>query len=67
MAWNNIFHHPSNIIHLIHIFHHKTSSILYTSSIIKLIHYPYNIKHLNDCEELVKVLTHRCKKLDGVE
>ena len=21
----------------------------------------------NDCEELVKVLTHRCKKLDGVE
>jgi len=30
-------------------------------------HYPYNIKHLNDCEELVKVLTHRCKKLDGVE
>ncbi len=20
-----------------------------------------------DCEELVKVLTHRCKKLDGVE
>jgi four helix bundle protein len=21
----------------------------------------------NDCEELVKLLTHRCKKLDGVE
>ena len=38
---------------------HLTSSI---SQHIK--HYPYNIKHLNDCEELVKLLVHRCKKMD---
>ena len=25
MAWNNIIHHPSNIIHLIHIFHLQSS------------------------------------------
>ena len=29
--------------------------------------HPSSLIHLNDCEELVKVLTHRCKKLDGVE
>ena len=50
------------------------------SSIIKLfplpsyilhleVHHPSSIKHQtsSDCEELVKVLTQRCKKLDGVE
>ena len=29
-----------------------------------IIHQTSSIRHLNDCEELVKVLTHRCKKLD---
>ena len=38
---------------------HHTS---YISKYIK--HYPYNIKHLNDCEELVKILVTRCKKIN---
>ena len=27
-------------------------------------HHPSSIKHINDCEELVKILVTRCKKLD---
>ena len=43
----------------------NTSTLCYlTSSIIKLFLLPSSILHPNDCEELVKVLTHRCKKLD---
>ena len=45
MAWNNIIHHPSNIIHLIHIFpltsyirHQKTlASRLSTKKMINVI------------------------------
>ena len=30
-----------------------------------IFHLPSSIFHLNDCEELVKILVARCKKLDA--
>ena len=38
---------------------HQTSAIRHLDA-----HHPYNIKHIYDCEELVKILVSRCKKLD---
>lgn len=38
---------------------HKTSDFSPRFS-----HHPYNIKHINDCEELVKILVTRCKKIN---
>ena len=38
---------------------HHPSNIIHLET-----HHPSNIFHLTDCEELVRVLVHRCKKLD---
>ena len=38
---------------------HKTSDFS-----PRFIHQPSSISHLNDCEELVKILVARCKKLN---
>ena len=38
---------------------HKTSDFS-----PRFIHQTSSIRHLNDCEELVKILVSRCKKLD---
>ena len=47
----------------------KTSAIILQTSYISyyIKHHPLSIKHINNCEELVKILVHRCKKLDGAE
>ncbi|MCR5192953.1 MAG: hypothetical protein K6D59_06585 [Bacteroidales bacterium] len=44
----------------------KTSTLSHLTSYISkhIIHQTSSIRHLNDCEELVKILVARCKKFD---
>ncbi len=64
MAGKNSVHHPANSSQLIHIVHQKHLSHQPSAVLNNIIHQTSSIRHLNDCEELVKLLVHRCKKLD---